>query len=134
MLALALAVAAAATLQVTPAWPYMPLLLLCALLSGLLVMLRLTLACGWVLLLAAVAGVLIGLDSAAPQIPGLRGDKVYVLLAGTVCAAVLLNMVASLLALALRRVLDGVPLRVLGAWISAGALLVLALSLKTGLL
>lgn len=104
-------------------------LLVMALVSGTLLVLRLGLSVWLLLVLAVVAAVVVGLDSAAPRIPGLRGMKVHALLAGTALSASLAVIISSLAGLALRNVLEGIPVRVLGAWITAGALLVLTLKL-----
>ncbi len=105
-------------------------LLVSALLTGLLVVLRLKLPVWPLAVLALVAALLIGLDSAAPRIPGMRGMKVQALLGGTALSAVLVVLTVSVPGLLLRRVLEGIPLRVLGAWITAGAALVLALKMS----
>lgn len=104
-------------------------LLVCAMVVGVLVVLRLELPRWLLVLLALLAGCLIGLDSAAPRIPGLRGHKVHVLLAGTVLSASAVTFICALLALMVRNLLEGVVIRVLGAWITAGAILVLTLNL-----
>ncbi len=104
-------------------------LLMMALVTGLLIVLRLRLPVWLLMVLAVVTALVVGLDSAAPRIPGLRGIKVQALLAGTALSASLAVIVSSLAGLALRNVLEGIPVRVLGAWITAGALLVLALKL-----
>lgn len=104
-------------------------LLVTALVSGTLIVLRPGLPVWWLVVLAVLSALLVGLDSAAPRIPGLRGIKVQALLAGTALSAGLVVIVSSLTGLAVRRVLEGIPVRVLGAWITAGALLVLTLKM-----
>ncbi len=104
-------------------------LLVCAMVTGVLAVLRLELPRWPLILLGILAGVLVGLDSAAPRIPGLRGHKIHMLLAGTVLSSTLIMLICALLALMLRHLLEGIVIRVLGAWIAAGAILVLALYL-----
>lgn len=105
-------------------------LLVLALLTGVLIVLRPALLVWLLMVLAVLAALVIGLDSAAPRIPGLRGMKVQALLGGTALSAVLVVIAVSVPGLWLRRVLEGIPLRVLGAWITAGAALVLALKIS----
>ena len=79
------------------------------------------------LTIAVIAAAVIGMDSSVPQIPGLQARKIYAHLSGSAVSISALFMVVTLIALALRNVLQGVVLRILGAWCTAGALLVLAL-------
>lgn len=104
-------------------------LLMLALLMGLLIVVRLHLSVWLVMALAVATALLVGLDSAAPRVPGLRGLKVQALLGGTALSAALVVIGSSLLGLAVRNVLEGIPVRVLGAWITAGAVLVLTLGM-----
>ena len=131
-LVLSLAAACMATVQFRLSLEPEVALLLSAVVAGGLVALRLSLPTWPILLLALIAGLLIGLDSSAPRIPGLRGDKVHALLAGTVLSASITALVCALFALMVRNLLEGIVLRVLGAWITAGALLVLALYVVRG--
>jgi len=132
ILLLSLIAACMATLQLRLRLELEIALLLSAMIAGGLVALRLKLPIWPVLLLALVAGALVGLDSSAPRIPGLRGNKVHVLLAGTTLSAVSVSLICGLFALMVRNLLEGIVLRVLGAWITAGALLVLALYVVRG--
>lgn len=109
-------------------------LLVMALVTGALIILRLELPVWLLWVLVIAAAVVIGLDSAAPRVPGLRGVKVQAFLAGTALSASSVVIISSLTGLALRNVLEGIPVRVLGAWITAGALLVLALKLTNTVL
>ncbi|MEZ5536147.1 MAG: HupE/UreJ family protein [Thiolinea sp.] len=106
-------------------------LLILALMTGLLIIMKTELPVWFLLVLAVAAALLVGLESAAPRIPGLRGTKVYAFLGGTALSATLVVTLSSMPGLLLRNVLDGVPLRVLGAWITAGAALVLALKVSS---
>lgn len=126
-----LAGSSAFTLVNRISWDYFETgLLIMAAVCGMLVLLRLKLSVWLVVIAGVFAAVLVGLDSAAPRIPGLRGNKVYALLTGTVLSAATLTMLCSLIALLFRNVFGGIALRVLGAWITAGACLVLALFLS----
>ncbi|MGB0846686.1 MAG: HupE/UreJ family protein [Thiolinea sp.] len=127
ILLLSLALACGSTLQWRLRIELEISLLLSAMLIGSLVILRLELPRWPLLLLALLTGVLIGLDSAAPRIPGLRGAKVYALLAGTTLSSCVISLICGLFALMVRNLLEGIVIRVLGAWITAGAVLVLAL-------
>ena len=107
--------------------------LVVSMLIGLWVVLRWPMPLALLVLVALLVGLGIGLDSAAPRIPGLRGIKVYALQMGTVLSCALLSLVGSGLAATVRGRLGGIPLRVLGAWISAGSMLVLTLYLTKAL-
>jgi len=113
----------------TAAWNAELVLLTLAAISGLLVVFKLSLGVWVPLLIAIVAAVVIGMDSTVPRIPGLQLAKIYSHLAGSGVFASGLLIIISLLALTLRNLLDGVVLRILGAWSTAGAVLVVTLLL-----
>ncbi|HPE60243.1 MAG: hypothetical protein KDI15_06575 [Thiothrix sp.] len=100
-----------------------------ALVMGMLAVLRLGLPDGLLQLLALLTLATIGLDSAAPRLPGLRGATVQFYLLGVWCSVMLIWLAALLPSLLLRRLLDGLPLRILGAWVTAAAMMVMALQL-----
>jgi hydrogenase/urease accessory protein HupE len=102
-------------------------LLALACVSGCLLALRLELPVRFCAVLAGVGGCLIGLDSAPVMIPGMKALKLYSVLAGTALGASLSFGLLILLAALLRTVLDGLILRILGSWVAASALMVLAL-------
>ena len=77
-------------------------------------------------LIAAVAGVAIGLDS-PPDVISIR--MAYVIMLGTWLGAVLVLTILAELAARVRRDWQLIGLRVLGSWIAASAILVLALRL-----
>lgn len=79
------------------------------------------------LIISIIAAVVIGMDSAVPRIPGLQAAKIYSHLAGSGVFASALLLTISLIAVTLRKLLDGVILRILGAWSTAGAVLVVTL-------
>jgi len=113
----------------TAAWNAELVLLTLAAISGLLVVFKLSLGVWVPLLIAIVAAVVIGMDSTVPRIPGLQLAKIHSHLAGSGVFASGLLIIISLLALTLRNLLDGVILRILGAWSTAGAVLVVTLLL-----
>ena len=110
-------------------WNAELVLLPLAAVTGLLIVFKLNLGPIAPSLIAIVAAVVIGMDSAVPRIPGLQTAKIYSHLTGSGIFASTLLLLISLIALALRRVLDGVILRILGAWSTAGAVLVVTLLL-----
>ncbi len=109
----------------TPEMVLLPL----ATVTGLL----LTLKQQWFVLISLIAAiviaVVIGMDSSVPMIPGLQTRKIYASLAGTGLSVFGLLMLVTLIAFALRNLLQGIILRILGAWSAAGAILVLTLLL-----
>jgi urease accessory protein len=104
-----------------------PLVLLgVAAICGLLVAAALPIPRLIVWLIAAVAGVAIGLDS-PPDVISIR--MAYVIMLGTWLGAVLVLVILAELAARLRRDWQLIGLRVLGSWIAASVILVLALRL-----
>jgi len=81
------------------------------------------------LVIAIVIAIVIGMDSSVPIIPGLQARKIYASLVGTGLSVFGLLTLVTLIAFVLRNLLQGVILRILGAWSTAGAALVLALLL-----
>ena len=79
--------------------------------------------------IAVVVATVIGLDSSVPMIPGLQSRKIYAHLAGTGLGVFGLLAIVTLIAYVLRNLIQGIILRILGAWSAAGAVLVLALLL-----
>lgn len=105
------------------------ILLVLAVLLGILLAVRPTLPL-WVLAVLAVAGgLIVGLDSAPSLIPGIKAAKMYTAMAGTAVSTSVGLLLVGGLAWGLRTVLDGIVLRVLGSWVAASALMVLALLL-----
>ncbi len=126
----ALAAGLVMTRYQSASWNSEMMLLPLAAIGGLLVMLKWQLPVGVTFTIAVITAVIVGMDSAVPVIPGLQVRKIYANLAGsglTICGILLL---ISLIATLLRNVLQGVPLRILGAWATAGAVLVLTLRLS----
>lgn len=110
-------------------WSAELVLLPLAAVTGLLIIFKWNLAVIVPLIIAVVAAVVIGMDSSVPRIPGLQTAKIYSHLAGSGVFASIALLIMSLIALALRNILDGVILRILGAWSTAGAVLVVTLLL-----
>lgn len=102
-------------------------LLVLALSLGSLVILKLRLNFALVLTLSVMTGGLIGLDSAITALPGLDKSKIYLQLLGTWLSATLMLSLLALLSFYLNKLLAGIAVRVIGAWVTAGSLMVLAL-------
>lgn len=117
----------------SPPWNAEWVLLPLAAVTGILIIFKLDVAIIVSLVIACMTAVVIGMDSAVPRIPGLQSAKIYAHLAGSGVFSSLLLLIISLIALTLRNVLDGVTLRILGAWSTAGAVLVITLLFVTNL-
>ncbi|WP_298608530.1 HupE/UreJ family protein [uncultured Thiothrix sp.] len=104
-------------------------LLVLALSLGVLVILKLKINLALVITLSMSAGILIGLDSRIANLPGLSANKIYLQLLGTALSASLLLSLPTLISFYLNKLLDGIAVRVIGAWVTAGSLMVLALLL-----
>ncbi len=102
-------------------------LLVVAGLIGILIILKRVLPRWSVVTLVLLSGVIIGLDSAPVMIPGLSASKVYSDMAGTLTSASLILVFISLLAMLINKLWQGIILRIMGAWIFASTLMVLAL-------
>ncbi|MEE9352050.1 MAG: HupE/UreJ family protein [Thiotrichaceae bacterium] len=98
---------------------------------GILCALRLKLPIWITVLFALFCGVLIGQDSAPVMIPGIKITKIYTSLAGSILSATLFLGFISIIALPLRKFFQGIPLRVLGSWIFASSVMVLAFQFST---
>ena len=129
LFAIALAGALIMTRYQSASWNSEMILLPLAAIAGLLVIFRLQLPIVITLAIAIAAAIVIGMDSAVPMIPGLQVRKIYANLAGSGVSVFGILLLISLIAWALRNVIQGIVLRVLGAWATAGAVLVLALLL-----
>ena len=113
----------------TAFWDTELVLLPLAALTGVLVIFKWNLNPTVPLIISVIAAIVIGLDSSVPRIPGLQTAKIYSHLAGSGAFVGLLLLLVSLIALPLRNILNGVVLRILGAWSTAGAVLVITLLL-----
>jgi urease accessory protein len=132
--ALVLSVASGLTLSryYSPAWDMNLILPLLAACTGLLVILKLSLP-PWVsLTLALLIGLLIGVGSNPFMLPGFSSLKVFTILAGVATSASLLVLCVSVSGFYINRLWQGIGLRVMGSWVTASALLVIALSFVSG--
>lgn len=102
-------------------------LLIIAVVVGALLAIKMELPILATALLTAVTSVLIGMDSTPSLFPGIRAMNVYAAFAGTVAGDALAVLFLALPALLLRQFANGIILRVLGSWVVASALMVLAL-------
>ncbi|PWQ94413.1 hypothetical protein [Leucothrix pacifica] len=110
-------------------WNPEMILLPVAAVTGLLLTLKSQWHMALTLLTALVVALVIGMDSSVPMIPGLQTRKIYAHLAGTGISIFSLLVFITLISHALRNLVSGIILRVLGAWSAAGAVLVLTLLL-----
>ena len=78
-------------------------------------------------ILAIVVGALIGIDSAPVIIPGLKAAKIYADLAGILVSVSLILILISVLSQLINTLWQGIALRIIGSWLFASALMVLAL-------
>lgn len=115
------------TQLVIPSWKHDMVLLILAIATGGLLALRLNMSTWGVSLLAAVAGIMIGIDSAPGMIPGMKAAMTYASLSGTALSTCLSVLLVALPSLLLRSPLNGIILRVFGSWVTASALMVLVL-------
>lgn len=109
------------------------ILLLFAFILSLLVIIKLPLPLGLVVCLSVSTALLIGLDSRAPSLPGLAVSKMYLHALGTGLSASLILILLASLSFYLNKLLAGIAVRIIGAWIAASALMVLALLIQHAL-
>lgn len=102
-------------------------LLILALSLGLLVILKLKLNGALLITLSLSAALLIGLDSRVITLPGLDTHKIYLQLLGTGFSSALILVLLTALSFYLNKLLAGIAVRIIGAWVTAGSLMVLAL-------
>ena len=109
------------------------ILLLLAFILSLLVIIKLPLPLGLVLCLSVSTALLLGLDSRAPRLPGLAVSKLYLHALGTSLSASLILTLLASLSFYLNKLLAGIAVRIIGAWIAASSLMVLALLIQHSL-
>lgn len=109
------------------------ILLLLAFILSLLVIIKLPLPLGLVLCLSVSTALLLGLDSRAPRLPGLAVSKLYLHALGTSLSANLILTLLASLSFYLNKLLAGIAVRIIGAWIAASSLMVLALLIQHSL-
>jgi urease accessory protein len=103
------------------------ILLFIALVAGLLAVLAYPIPRWLTWILAVKAGMVLGLDTIPPALPGISPHKIYLTLAGAACSSSILLLGIALLSLYLCKLWEGIALRVLGSWVTASAMLTLAL-------
>jgi len=108
-------------------WNIEQALLIIAATTGMFIAFKLNLLRWMFVVIALFCGLLIGQDSAPVMIPGIKMIKVYSSLLGSVISASLFLVTVAIVAKLLNPLLKGIPLRVVGSWIFASALMVLAL-------
>jgi len=113
----------------TASWNAELVLLPLAAITGILVVLKWELPVMIPVCIAILVAIVIGMDSSVPRIPGLQSAKIYAHLTGSGIFVSAIMATISAIALLLRNLLAGVILRVLGAWSTAGAILVVTLLL-----
>ena len=111
----------------TASWNNESLLLILALFFGLLIALLWKLPAYILLLFSFFSGVLLGFDSSPLVIPGFGNSVAYNWFLGVATSIALIMITVSSLALAIRKLINGVILRVIGSWIATSALFVLTL-------
>ena len=110
-------------------WNAELVLLPLAAITGLLVIFKFKLPVTLPLIIALLIAVVIGMDSEVPRIPGLQSAKIYAHLSGSAVFVAGLVVIITSIAFVLRNLLEGIILRILGAWSTAGAVLVVTLLL-----
>ena len=113
--------------QNIPAWPYPMLLLSLTLLLGSSVILQLPLPLWLLLGVSALGGMLLGISAEPLILPGFSPSKIASVFVGITLASGLLCAAVTLFASILHRLWQGIGVRILGSWVTACALLVLAL-------
>jgi len=110
-----------------PGWDNALILLAISLFAGFLAVLAYPLPRGLTWMLAVMGGMMIGLDTAPTLLPGISYQKIYLTLAGTALSSSVLLGLVGLFGLFLHTLWQGIGVRVLGSWVTASALLTLAL-------
>ncbi|MEM7208830.1 MAG: hypothetical protein AAF434_13480 [Pseudomonadota bacterium] len=108
-------------------WKHDVVLLGLAMVVGGLLAIRLDLPVLLIAIAAALSGFLIGIDSAPALIPGMKKSMLYAGLTGTALSTSLAVSSVALVSYLVRTTLNGMILRVLGSWVTASSLMVLAL-------
>lgn len=103
------------------------ILLVVALLAGLLAVVAYPLPRWLVWLLVVKAGTMIGLDTVPTVLPGIAAHKIYLTLAGSALSSCALLLGLSVFSFYLSKLWEGIAVRVLGSWVTASAVLTLAL-------
>ena len=114
-------------LQSIPAWPYPLWVLLLTLLMGGCVVLQWRMAFIWLIGISGIGGLLLGITAEPLLLPSFSAGKISSIFAGITLGAGLLSASVTLFAGVLQQWWQGLGVRILGSWITACTLLVLAL-------
>lgn len=104
------------------------IILVFAFIFGVLVALGKTLPLWSLIISAILTAMLIGMDSAQTAF---TDEERYIALGGTVVGSSILLIYAAGLTEYLQKLWQGIPVRIIGSWLAASAIMVLTLSLKT---
>ncbi len=110
-------------------WPFELILLVLALITSLLVILRMNLQRYSVITPFMLGGLVLGLNSQPIMIPGLGTTSIYNWLFGAALSILIVTSFIALTSVLLERLWNGIILRVLGSWIATSAIFVLTLML-----
>ncbi len=113
--------------QPLPAWPYALLALGLNLIIGIGVILQWRLPLSVVLIFSILGGLILGLSADPLLLPSFSAEKIASVFMGITVAAGLLGAMVTLIATVLQRFWHGLGVRILGSWVTACTLLVLAL-------
>ena len=102
-------------------------LLTLAVILGLCIILQRSLQLPSLLTLSLISAGVIGLDSYVRSLPGLPLAKIYIQLLASGLSALLIVISVTVISFYLHKFKDGIAVRVIGAWVTAGSLMVLAL-------
>ncbi len=127
--AIALGTGLAATFIIEIPFSLDNILLSISLLVGILLALLYVTFTHVLLFFGSILLLLIGLDSAPLKIPGISTIRITQGLIGTAITGTLITFIGLSLGFYFKRLLNGIPLRILGSWIAAAALMVLMLNL-----
>ena len=114
-------------LQKLPAWPYELGILFITLLLGMCVILQWRLALWGLLCISSSGGILLGLIAEPLILPSFSAEKISSILAGITVGGGILCAGVTLIASVLGRFWQGLGIRIIGSWVTACVLLVLAL-------
>lgn len=109
--------------------PIETVILCCAAVTGILVTLKMAVSSYWCSLVLALAGFLVGMDSAQESLPG--RDRMISLIGSSIGIFLLVIYAMGLADYCNKRAWQQIGVRVIGSWIAASALLVLALVFST---
>lgn len=101
-------------------------LLAASALMGIAIAIKVKLHLALLLILASIIGISIGLDSEVIIIPGLKASAAYFNMLGTLLSITFLVCVSTIITLLLNQLWNGLILRILGSWVFASSLMVLA--------